>query len=115
MAASTRRRVSAATSDRPLMTFETVGIDTPVWAAMSAMVVGPALLGGRSSMGVVIASQHNEFPRAPKVSDAGLPQQSAGLTVCRGRRYIAATESLGGEFATFETVRRLDRGHPIER
>ena len=39
MAVSTRFRVSGATSDRPLMTFETVGTDTPAWAAMNAIVV----------------------------------------------------------------------------
>jgi hypothetical protein len=31
--------VAAATSERPLSTFDTVGIDTPACAAMSAMVV----------------------------------------------------------------------------
>ena len=39
MAVSTRFRVSGATSDRPLMTFETVGTDTPACAAMNAIVV----------------------------------------------------------------------------
>jgi hypothetical protein len=39
IAASTRRRVSLDTSDRPLMTFETVGTETPACSAMNAIVV----------------------------------------------------------------------------
>src|SRR5690349_19829727 len=38
MIASTRRRVSGATSGRPLITFETVGTDTPARRAISATV-----------------------------------------------------------------------------
>jgi hypothetical protein len=39
IAASTRRRVSLETSERPLMTFETVGTETPVCSAMKAIVI----------------------------------------------------------------------------
>ena len=40
---STRARVSAATSGRPLTTFDTVGSETPASAAMTASVVRPAV------------------------------------------------------------------------
>ena len=43
MIASTRSRVSADTSARPLITLETVGADTPACAAMCAMVVRDAV------------------------------------------------------------------------
>jgi hypothetical protein len=36
---STRLRVSADTSDRPLITFDTVGTDTPARSAISAIVI----------------------------------------------------------------------------
>ena len=39
MTASTRCRVSSETSDLPLITFDTVGAETPACAAMCAIVV----------------------------------------------------------------------------
>jgi hypothetical protein len=39
MTASTLRRVSGDTSERPLMTFDTVGAETPACAAIEAIVV----------------------------------------------------------------------------
>jgi hypothetical protein len=39
MTPSTRRRVEGATSDRPLITFETVGAETPASRAITAIVV----------------------------------------------------------------------------
>src|SRR5436190_23413554 len=47
---STRARVAGATSARPLMTFDTVGTDTPAAPATSAIVTRPLPLSGRGTV-----------------------------------------------------------------
>ncbi len=68
IAASTRRRVSADTSARPLITFDTVGTDTPAWTATSAIVADP---GRRLEEGCV--PEITTCKRIPKVSVANSP------------------------------------------
>jgi len=62
MTASTRRRVSGDTSNRPLTTLDTVGTETPATVATSAIV----MRGGRASWTIcccAIAESYRNFRR----------------------------------------------------
>ena len=66
-AASTRRRVSGDTSARPLITFETVGTETPAWAATRAIVGRSAGRRFEPVLTVVMAAVYRKFRRAVRI------------------------------------------------
>jgi hypothetical protein len=61
MAASTRSRVSGDTSDRPLITFDTVGTDTPACAATFAIVGRPDRRASLVAVGLVMDTVYRKF------------------------------------------------------
>src|SRR5215211_1279529 len=110
MASSTRRRVSAETSERPLITFETVGTDTPVASAMSAIVVGVVaeVLVERIDEAIARECSHPTTPAKVSMTarDASRRSRREGLTLAIGRAYSGPAETIECSLATFEREER---------
>ena len=123
IAASTRRRVSGATSERPLITFETVGTETP----------GPRRRSRRSCWSVGYAARRlgrcleSVMPRSiSKLSGSCSEQRNARRSAIARRRTVLTTASPArmcagrnaislARFETFEPRRQSRRWTPRSR
>ena len=70
MTASTRRRVSGDTSARPLITFETVGTETPASAATSAIVAVPGRRLEEGVLEITTRTAYRNFQAKNRLVDA---------------------------------------------